>query len=165
VRKRLFQWPVVLLCVPIFIISTVEPFSTLNAQTPIDLQTPQQENEKDEKEDLRLFLRCFPQTLALFEHLTDWSSSLSLDESCRQGIRPMLSATDGRLLISERKEAGQTLADIAAAYGCKALYEDILAQRRRGGMSLAGMLNSPVQSMQPLPSASTPVAAPAPLPV
>jgi hypothetical protein len=37
--------------------------------------------------------------------------------------------------------------------------------RSRGGMSLAGMPNSPVQSMRPLPSASTPAAVSAPLPV
>lgn len=37
--------------------------------------------------------------------------------------------------------------------------------RSRGGMSLAGMLNSPVQSMRPLPSTSTPAVVPAPLPM
>jgi hypothetical protein len=54
---------------------------------------------------------------------------------------------------------------------CPMIRIDIVLQipatqsRSRGGMSLAGMLNSPVHSMRPLPSASTPAAVSAPLPV
>ena len=46
-----------------------------------------------------------------------------------------------------------------------ALQTPAIQSRSRGGMSLAGMLNSPVQSMRPLPSTSTPAAVPAPLSV
>jgi hypothetical protein len=120
---------------------TAKPSPTLNAQAPIDPQTPKEENEENKEEDIQLskslpqpdrsaphFLHYFPQTRALFEHLTDRSGSLSLDESSRQGIQPMLSAPDGRPFISRKNEAGQTLADIAAAYGCEALYEDLNAR-------------------------------------
>ena len=46
-----------------------------------------------------------------------------------------------------------------------ALQAPAIQSRSRGGMSLAGMLNSPVQSMRHLPSTSTPAAIPAPIAV
>jgi hypothetical protein len=153
VRKHLFQCQVVLHCRPIFIISTAKPLSTHNAQVPIDLQAPQQdnakedgENEEDEEdedededeEDLQLsesllqrdqsaphFLDSFPRTRAWFEHFTDRSSSLSLDESSSQSIQPLLSAPDGRLFISGQNEGVRALTHTAASYGCEALYQDL----------------------------------------
>jgi hypothetical protein len=148
VRKHLFQLMVAVRCVPIFIISTAKPLYTLNAQTHIDLQTPQQEDADDEddedeedeegREDLQPtaslpqpdqrpmhFLDHSPQTRAMFDHLTERTNSLSLDESSTQGIPPLQSATDGPLFISRQNGGGQTLAHIAASCGRKALYEDL----------------------------------------
>jgi hypothetical protein len=153
VRKHWFQCQVVLHCMSNFIISTAKPLSTLNVQTPIGPQIPQQEyakeegeNEEDEEdedkdeneEDLQRsewllefgqsapqFLDRFPRTRACFELFTDRFSSLSLDESSSQCIQPLLSAPDGRLFISRQNEGVRTLTHIAASYRCGALYQDL----------------------------------------
>jgi hypothetical protein len=82
-----------------------------------DSQTPEGESKKRAP----FIPDCFPQTQELFERLVD--GSLSLDESSTQGILPMLYAADSEPFLSSQHGDGQTLAHLAARYGCRSLWE------------------------------------------
>jgi hypothetical protein len=102
--------------------SIAEANDTVTTQyLPIDSdsQTPEGESKKWAS----FIPDCFPQTQKLFEQLVD--GSLSLDESSTGGILPMLYAADSEPFLSSQNGDGQTLAHLAARYGCRSLWEDL----------------------------------------